>query len=234
MNQHINERLRKPRSFLYNQDMEIRDHALLYALIVRACIQYRSEKEGSVLAEKITVSYGRKRGYRMRLLAEENGEKADMNSFLIHGEWKGRPHENESVMRYGRDNTESAVRRCAWYETWKKYGLLEYGKHYCRSIDRAIAQGFGGGFELISDGTLSEGSEECRFLWTAAADERYVREQKEKADGRWILPFEFHCRELLETASRFLPADIIEEIRYEYRKQRQEDSLPQAEDSCES
>ena len=198
-------------------EIGIRQHAVLYALICKWCF-LGAEEEAEELIRKITESYGKRRGERMRFLAERNKEEIGMNSFLIHSEWQGKKDENSSRTFYEKDRTVSEVTKCAWCEAWKEYGLLKYGSFYCRYIDRAICEGFDGGFDLKVSSVLSRGDPCCRFEWTAGADEASV--SKEKPKPGWILPFSFHCKELFQCAQEVLCAcgreEVLEEAKREF------------------
>ena len=176
---------------------QIRDHALIYVLCAKEICSVMEKEKAEALIEEITVSYGIKRGERMRKKAEDNHEKADINAYLIHGEWKGRPHENESVMEFHPDSTVSRVSRCAWYDTWEIYGLLSFGTYYCRWIDSAIAEGFAGNFTLAVPCTKGNGDPQCRFVWNQALPDI-------PSEKPFLLSFRFHIQELKETAREVL------------------------------
>ena len=183
--------------------MEIRQHALLYALICKRCFEEAPE-EAEDLVKKITVAYGSKRGQRMAELTGKEGHDLDLDSFFVHGEWKGKDNENLSEMSYEKDRTISRVSRCAWYETWKESDLLEYGSYYCRYIDKAICEGYDGDFSLDVKETLSHGDKECVFIWNRKADRQLIEKRRDEAKGEWIKDFDFHCKELYECAKDVL------------------------------
>ena len=177
-------------------EVGIRQHAVLYALIVRSCFQNTETEEAEELVKEITQTYGLQRGGRMRHLTETDKENSDLNSFFIHTEWQGKQGENQSRMFYETGRTVSEVTKCAWYDAWKAYGLLEYGSRYCRYIDQAICDGYDGDFDLKVSSILSKGGPCCRFEWSGQADEKKITEGKAKSN--WILPFSFHCQELYQ------------------------------------
>ena len=197
-------------------EIGIRQHALLYALICRYCF-LNAEEEAEELIEEITTAYGRRRGERMHRLAAENKEDVDMNSFLIHSEWQGKEGENISVMSFEKDRTVCEVTKCAWCDAWREHGLPEYGSHYCRYIDKAICEGFDGGFDLKVSSILSKGDQCCRFEWTEGADPEFIAEQR--TDRKWILPFSFHCRELFQCTQNVLRKHSREEIAEEAERE---------------
>ena len=188
--------------------MEIRDHALIYALLCRNIISETGKENGEELIRRITEAYGLKRGARMAELSEGRS----ISDFLIHGEWKGKEGENISSMTYNNDSTVSTVSKCVWYDTWKKYGLLDYGPYYCRYIDKAICKGFDGDFDLKVEKSIGSGDDACVFVWTQGTNEEYIRKEKEEANGKWIKPFSFHCQELYECAAEILADDIRDVI----------------------
>lgn len=180
--------------------MEIRHHAYLYAILCKNILEEAGEEEGEGIIRAFTRSYGIARGRRMK----EHAASGDMSDFFIVGEWKGRQGENLSQLFYGEDRTVSEVSRCAWYDTWKRYDLLKEGSHYCRYIDKAICEGYGSDFSLDLKEAIGLGDARCIFIWNAIADQKKVEETKRE----YILPFDFHCEELLKHALAALDGDM--------------------------
>ncbi len=194
--------------------MEIREHAILYALICRYVMRNHEREEAEDLIRKITVSYGNRRGRRMR----NNSHIGDITDFFMNGEWKGKEGGNISTFEACDGDTVSVVSRCAWYDTWKKNGLLEYGTHYCRYIDSSICEGYGSSFTLDVRESKGRGDEYCVFVW----NQEYDPARLEAGERKHILDFDFHCRELLDTAAEILEDDgirkkMLEELD-EYKK----------------
>lgn len=206
----------------------IKDHALLYALIAKYCLETYGKEKGEDLICDLTNAYGEKRGSRMRANADAHNEKPDINAYLIHGEWKGKPGENESTMLFQPGSTVSLVTKCAWCDTWKQYGLLKYGQYYCRYIDRALCDGFSGDFSLKISSVLSAGDDACCFEWSGAADQETVNSRKKELRDTYILPFDFHCEEMLECAAQVLGNDgqkMSETVLGEYERLVSDTSL---------
>ena len=172
--------------------MEIQEHAVLYALLCKGIIEAAGKEKGEKLIKEFTESYGFKRGRRMRA----NSSAGDLNDYFINGEWKGKQGENLSKLSFEDDKTVSTVSKCAWYDTWKKYGLTEYGSYYCRYIDKAIVKGFDEDLVLNVEEAFGYGDDRCVFVWMEKADEEKVSCTEKKH----ILPFDFHCKEMFETA----------------------------------
>lgn len=176
----------------------IREHAVLYALLVRYTLETAGESAGKELTARFTEKYGELRGARMRSHTDAEGKPADITSFLIYGEWAGEPGENISSLSFPADETISEVTRCAWYDNWKKYDLLPYGPYYCRYIDQAICRGYSGEFSLDVRESFGGGDGRCIFCWSQKTNPERLADEKKKNGTRWIRPFSFHCRELLE------------------------------------
>lgn len=192
--------------------MEIREHALLYALICRTVFAHHDEEEAERLIEKITKQYGHKRGKRMRA----NSKEGSLLDFFVNGEWKGRDGENSSKMIFEEERTLSLVTKCAWHDTWEKYGLLEYGKYYCRHIDKAICEGYDSAFGLEVEKDMGKGDECCIFVWNEKVDEDKLNGSKKEH----ILAFDHHVRELYGCAREVLndKEEILREIASSFKE----------------
>ena len=202
--------------------MEIEDHALIYALLCRNVIGER--KDGEKLIARITTSYGETRGRRMAKNALKENMALDLEAYFVFGEWKGKEAENISEIEYGEKETISKVSRCKWYDTWKKYDLEDYGRYYCKYIDRAICKGFDGDFDLVVEETLSENKKECLFRWNKSVNKERIAELKKYYKDRYIRSFDLHVKELLECAMMVLnDKELIDKTikEYEIIKRRQ-------------
>ena len=140
--------------------------------------------------------------------AAQNGDPRDMNAFFIYGEWKGEEGENLSSMSYPDSCSVSTVRKCAWYDAWKKHSLLKEGTLYCHYVDAGLAEGFGGTFRLDVEQAIGKGDAVCIFRWNRPCDPDYVAYRRKEDNGRYILPFSFHLRELLEVTGEYLARQV--------------------------
>lgn len=198
------------RLFCYNEAMKIgiEEHALLYGLLVRNACSVLGEEAGRTVMAEATRHYGNSRGARMKKNALRLGYGEGPEGYLLSGEWQGEPGENRSVLTYSDDCVQSDVHVCKWCDTWKKYDLMSYGPLYCQYIDKAIAEGFDGSFALHVKGILSAGDARCEFIWDRPADEAYVADIRSSRKESLILPFSFHCRELLECTRSVLDGEV--------------------------
>ena len=187
----------------------IEDHALLCGLLVKHARLILGDPQGTALMKKVFVLYGNRRGQRMAFHAAERNLGTSADAYMLCGEWKGKTGENRSETFYEDDCVRSHVTKCAWLNTWEKYGLLSEGPLYCTCIDKAIAQGFAGSFTLSVEKTLSYGDPYCEFVYSSPVDPDQLN-QKRSSCSDLILPFDFHCRELLACADEVLSREIPE------------------------
>ena len=200
----------------------IEHHAVLYALLVQAACSVLGEPEGRRHMAAVTRAYGIQRGKRMAANADRNGDLRDMDAFFIYGEWKGEEGENLSSLVCADSCTVSTVRKCAWYDAWIRHGLAGYGTLYCRYVDAALAEGFGGSFTLDVQQAIGKGDETCIFRWNRPYDADKVMARKQADHERYILPFSFHCRELLETAETYFCTHCPEQAEQILSRTKQE------------
>lgn len=194
--------------FSYNGIMEygIREHALYYALLAKAVLETDHLQDAETCLKHITEEYGRRRGARMRANAAVLCPADDLSAFFLTGEWAGKPSENQSELLRLSHTTESRVHVCAWYDTWRQYGLLAYGTYYCRWIDLAIAEGFDGSFRLSVPQTKGAGYSVCRFVWNQPVS-------APESERPFLLPFSFHIEELRHTAQEVLYRTVPEQAK---------------------
>ena len=204
-----------------NNGIGIPNHAVFYALLVKAVYEQMHEGEAEALIEAFTVFYGRIRGMRMRSNADRLQYGCGLSAWFLTSEWRGEENENISKLKRSRGEAVTSVEKCGWYLTWKKYGLLNYGTQYCRWIDRAIATGFAGSFTLSIPETKAKGDKICRFVYAEREDAEEPIDAKESL----VRPFSFHCRELLECAESVLSLNapkqaalILNQAKREYRR----------------
>lgn len=165
---------------LLAKDFYIEDHALLYGLLGKYAEEICGEA-GLQTLERATEVYGRERGLRMAMRAQRNGDELSPRNYLIYGEWADSRGLCSSrvasvVPEYV---TESTV--CEWCRTWERYGLMRYGRIYCRYIDKSLVKGFNPENELETKGSLSMGDAACGFHWIGAD---YRDEAELLADAR--------------------------------------------------
>lgn len=157
---------------------------------------------------KVTRAYGVHRGKRMRETALAHQDPADLQSYFVYGEWKGKPGENQSEMTYEKDSTVSTVHRCAWFDTWKQYGLEQYGTLYCHYIDYALTEGFAGNFGLDVEQSFSRGDRQCIFRWNQGVDKEKLQQIRNDNQDAYIRSFSFHCSDMLAIARLILHREI--------------------------
>jgi hypothetical protein len=177
----------------------VEHHALLFAWIAREAVErFGVDGEKAVLAG--VRSYGEQRGRRMALRAQADGRSNGLVSYLVYGELDFKQTENQFDRVRTNPYLEVQAVRCSWYNTWKRRGLLDYGRLYCREIDRAVMRGFNPGFRFEVAGNLTEGAPYCRFLYYGEGlgitnTLRYIL-WKRRVGSRAVKPWDYHLGHL--------------------------------------
>jgi hypothetical protein len=183
----------------------IDDHAVLYALLVKNAVQGVGDK-GDAAAEKATILYGRERGLRMAMRCVADGSPLTADNYVVYGEWlDDRGWSEFRVGGYEPYELDAVI--CGWNNAWVKYGLLDYGKKYCQFIDVELVRGFNPDNSFALQGTLSQGSERCRFLFggisaTSDADSRHIGELRKKKIPSVVKDFLYHTGHVLSAFRR--------------------------------
>lgn len=183
----------------------IDDHAVLYALLVRAAIR-RCGPAGERASRQATTLYGRERGVRMAMRCLAAGLPLTGETYLEFGEWFD--DRGWSVFRVGSyEPFELNAQVCGWHDSWKKYELSEYGKIYCEIIDGELYRGFNPELELTVTQTLSHGHEKCGFLLSGMAcasadDKKLIDERRSKRLKSVVKDFLYHAGHLLSAFRR--------------------------------
>ena len=108
----------------------------------------------------------------------------------------------------------TTVKRCEWVETWKKYGLLEYGNMYCRYVDKQFVKGFNPELELDIPALQSLGDPCCAFNWgyeRTAEIEAELAQQREQVGEKYVRDFLYHTAHLYCAMSRTLVEELGDE-----------------------
>lgn len=175
-------------------------HALLFAYITREVVM----AFGADGEEAIAVAvgrYGRQRGRRMAMRARIDSNPCNAITYDMYGEWECFPGQVECLSSAEEHRFMLRYKRCPWHTEWKHFDLLDYGRHYCSSVDAAILEGFG-----IADGGLIcnrvDGDASCDLVFTG---ECYTPEayregeiQKHLLGESAKMPWEYHVGHLYQ------------------------------------
>ena len=183
--------------------MRIENQAMMFALLARYTIEACGEEGREVIQEGM-IRYGKERGARMAKYALEDGSPLTLWANQAYGEWIP---DYEGQMTFGWEETEpefvTYISKCAWCEAWKKYGVLEYGREYCRNVDKAVYEGFFPKFVCTPLGdAMSFGGERCRFNWgrpLTEEDQEKLRETKARIGTKFVRDFQFHTSHIYHT-----------------------------------
>ena len=119
----------------------IEDHAVLFALLAKVSVE-RFHQEGEAAIKRAIASYCMERGARAAMRCLADGEHLLMENYILYGEWDDPKGESESEIAAFEPNYKTNVLVCGWCESWKKHGLLEWGKIYCDHADYWLVRGF--------------------------------------------------------------------------------------------
>ncbi len=177
----------------------IERHAVLVALLAKHAIEACGEAGREAFLKGITrMAY--ERGTRMAVRAILDGERLTAAAFQVYGEWRPQPGEMEAALVEEPSGAVTVVRDCPWNNSWKKYGLLAYGKLYCEVVDDALARGFHPELRCTVPCTLSHGAECCRFEWGTSfseEEERSIGRKKADLGERAVKDFDYHIGHIL-------------------------------------
>lgn len=190
----------------------IEHHAVLYALLARNALAIGDD--GKRALKNATIAYGNERGRRMANYAQKEGIIPCGETYPIFKEWRAPGEEGNIPGESGNlPSYTTRVIRCQWTESWKKHGLLEYGRYYCHDIDKSMYQSYQQFHKLTIHGLLSAGDEMCIFDWgyprtlDMAAQ---IAEKQGEIGERYVRNFNFHTADLLRTVASVLQEECKE------------------------
>ena len=192
---------------------EIEHHAVLYGLFAREAAQ--AGIRGRCTLGKATAQYGRERGRRMAAYAAAEGIEPSMPAYSLFKEWRPpRPGMMAAGEAISTPEYATSVCRCEWVETWKKYGLLEYGKTYCLYVDKNLVKGFQPELELDIPALQSLGDPCCTFNWGYEKNDSIAQWQQQKQaeiGEKYVRDFNFHTAHLYGTMCRIFQEELKEQ-----------------------
>ena len=187
-------------------DFYIDDHAVLFALLTKSA-EDRSGSKGLEAIERALISYGRERGLRSAMRCQEDGHPLTIRNYFLYGEWVDVRQWSRSATKTLSPEYVTQTLACGWNDTWKKYGLIEYGKIYCRWIDKELLYGFNPDLRLEMASILSCGDACCEFQWKNCrfdGEDQFTElmEERRQLIPRVTKDFLFHCAHLFSTFKR--------------------------------
>ncbi len=186
---------------------DIVHHAVLFGLFARNAAASAGDA-GLKAIEMAVRTYGRERGGRMAQRARADGQVPTMSNYLAYGEWQAREGQMAMTERSKSPVYQTEVTRCEWNETWKRFGLAEYGHLYCENVDTSLVEGFTGADTLKVHSFLSCGAPCCHFEWTGfdmtPEGEAAFRDLKRQNGDRHVRGFDYHTAHLRFTFARVL------------------------------
>jgi hypothetical protein len=169
----------------YANQFYIDDHAVLFALLIKHAVLLG--EKGREAAVKGIILYGKERGLRMAMRCAADGKPLTLRNYLTYGEWSDDRKWSDFRPTVFAPFVMEA-HRCGWCNSWKKHGLLEYGKVFCQWIDPSLVKGFNPDANFSMGDTLSGGAERCRFDFRDASFTGPEDFQKDAAERASVLP----------------------------------------------
>ena len=182
------------------------DHALLFALIARNILRAEGESGMQALESGVKI-YGRERGLRYAMRCLKNGDELSVANYMAYSELLDTKGWNRSVNVTLSPEYHFDTVACGWSDTWKKYGIMEYGKLYCNWIDPSLVHGFNPEIVLEMNPIMSHGGERCGFFWKNFSFKNEEEVQKMAQRRKELMPtvgkdFLYHCGHLLSAMKR--------------------------------
>lgn len=206
---------------------EVEHHAVMFGLMAQAILDVCGDS-GRELVKAGTEHYAHSRGHRMRLRCLRDNNPTDMVHYMAYGEWVPAPGTMEIKTRQKSPVNRTLVVKCPWKTAWKKYGFMDYAKHYCDYADFALVKGFDPGLTLDMDSWMARGDEGCGFTWNGAdlnpQTEAEIARVKELNRDGGILDWEYHtahmyygfCQVLKEKLDGESRGQVISAVRGEF------------------
>lgn len=102
---------------------------------------------------------------RMALRARSNGHPLSMINYIAYSELKAISGEMKIKIVERSPHAKVYVHKCPWHTAWEKNGLIPYGRFFCLEIDKALISGFNPELQLDVNGTHTNGSAKCEFVF---------------------------------------------------------------------
>lgn len=187
-----------------NTKMTATHHALLFSCISKSLIDEIGKEKGEPILSQAVQTYGHQRGKRMALRARANNHALTMANYLAYGEWSVPKDEMEFRLMDKRPHARMHVVKCPWHSAWEKRELLEFGKYFCKEIDRALVHGFNPDLTIDIRSTQTNGGSHCEFIFKEA-DLSFFKllglayKKKISPGTRAVMPWEYHSGHLYKT-----------------------------------
>ncbi len=176
------------------KDNKLEQHAVMLGLLCKYAITYAGE-EGRAAFVAGVKRLGKERGTRMAARAILRGDRLDFINSQAYGEWRAEPGDMEFQTFSTPESAVSRAPKCAWNDSWRKHGLLEYGKYFCTCIDEAVIKGFNSSLECEVVSNLTWGADSCEFNWKtplSPEEEIKIAAKKKELGDRCVRDFNYH------------------------------------------
>lgn len=191
-------------------------HALMMAWISKATVDVVGEERGEQIIRRGVVKYGNQRGKRMAMRAEANGHPRTMANYFAYAEVKLRKSDFKMEVLERSPHARGRTSTCPWNTAWEKNDLMDYGRYFCREIDRAVVQGFNHDLVLEVNSTMSNGAEYCDMIFMDAnftfPNMASLAWKKTISPGQSVvMPWDYHVGHLYKTLGEVITEELGDE-----------------------
>ena len=152
----------------------------------------------------------------MAMRAEANGHPLSMANYFAYAEVELKRSDFKMEFLERSPHARWRTPTCPWTVAWEKNDLMDYGRYFCREIDRAVVQGFNDDLVLEVNSIMSDGAEYCdmtfmdaNFTFPKLAGLVW---RKTVRPGRSAqMPWEYHVGHLYKTLGEVIAEELGDE-----------------------
>jgi len=181
-------------------------HAGLFIAIADTVGKLLDQANTEQALKDIVCNYGFRRGARMAATVKENNGAENICSYVAYCEYKNTKNAMKQEILKIEEGSKILISQCPWYDTWKKYNKMDYGKIYCNNIDESLFKGFGKTVKISVDKVKPRGDASCTFIYhdfyMNLSTIAKIGFMKAINPGKKIIKsWAFHVADLLDSAS---------------------------------
>jgi hypothetical protein len=185
----------------------------MVAWISEAVVGAVGTEEGERIFRSGVVKYGNQRGRRMAMRAEANGHPLTMTNYFAYAEVKLKRSDLEMELLERSPHARWRASTCPWTVAWEKNDLMDYGRYFCREIDRAVVQGFNDNLVLEVNSIMSDGAAYCdmtfmdaNFTFPKLAGLGWKKTVRPGRSAQ--MPWEYHVGHLYKTLGEVVAEEL--------------------------
>ncbi|NVO12307.1 MAG: L-2-amino-thiazoline-4-carboxylic acid hydrolase [Bacteroidales bacterium] len=184
-------------------------HAQVFMFIGQELRKNFDDNQFEEIISELVKKYGMQRGNRMAMRAKANSHELSMLNYMAYSEFVNKTSIMKKKISGVNGHTKVVITKCPWCETWKENNALDFGKYYCKFVDKSLVKGFNSNLNIDINSTLSNQNEACEFIFhdLNVGIGSYVKlaiKKLFKPGKRALMPWSFHICHLISTTSEIL------------------------------